>query len=106
MDITLVIKERLSELGLDQRDLAAATNVTESYISQLLTRKKAPPAPGRTDIYEKIGEFLKLPAGELSRLADLQRLEQLKKRVAQPATPLFKECRELILRKCEVERRT
>jgi transcriptional regulator with XRE-family HTH domain len=106
MDVSLVVKQRLTELGLDQRDLAAAAQVTESYISQLLTRKKAPPAPGRTDIYEKIGEFLKLPAGELSRLADLQRLEQLKKRVAQPATPLFKECRELILRKCEVERRT
>ena len=51
MDVSLVIKQRLSELGLDQRDLATATQVTESYVSQLLTRKKAPPAPGRTDIY-------------------------------------------------------
>ena len=49
MDVPLVIKRRLKELGLDQRDLAAATQVTESYISQLLARKKAPPAPdGRT----------------------------------------------------------
>lgn len=104
MDVSLVIKRRLSELGLDQRDLAAATQVTESYISQLLTRKKAPPAPGRTDIYDRMGGFLKLPAGELSRLAEVQRQEQLKKRVAEPARPLFKECRELILRKCEPER--
>jgi transcriptional regulator with XRE-family HTH domain len=96
-----VIKQRLSELGLDQRDLAAATQVTESYVSQLLTRRKAPPAPGRTDIYDKIGEFLKLPAGELSRLANLQRQEELKKRVTDPPRPLFQECRELILRKCE-----
>ena len=101
MDVSLVIKQRLSELGLDQRDLATATQVTESYVSQLLTRRKAPPAPGRTDIYDKIGEFLKLPTGELSRLADLQRQEELKKRVTQPPRPLFKECRELILRKCE-----
>jgi transcriptional regulator with XRE-family HTH domain len=99
-----VIKQRLGELGLDQRDLAAATQVTESYVSQLLTRKKAPPAPGRTDIYDKIGEFLKLPAGELSRLADVQRQEELKKRVTEVPAPLFKECRELILRKCEPER--
>jgi transcriptional regulator with XRE-family HTH domain len=91
----------LKELGLEQKDLAMAAQVTESYISQLLTRKKAPPAPGRTDIYDKMGEFLKFPAGELSKLADRQRQEELKKRVAEPPRPLFKECRELILRKCE-----
>ena len=101
LDVSLVIKQRLSELGFDQRDLAAATQVTESYVSQLLTRRKAPPAPGRTDLYDKIGEFLKLPTGELSRLADLQRQEELKKRVAQRPRALFQECRELILRKCE-----
>lgn len=106
MDIPLVIRRRLKELGLDQKDLAAAVQVTESYISQLLTRKRAAPAPGRTDIYEKIGEFLKLPSGELSRLADLQRREDLKKRVGELPSPLFRECRELILRKCEARRRT
>ena len=59
MDVSLVIKHRLEELGLEQRDLASAAQVTESYISQLLTRRKAPPAPNRTDIYAKMGEFLK-----------------------------------------------
>ena len=44
MDVSLVIRHRLEELGLEQRDLAAATEVTESNVSQLLTRKKAPPA--------------------------------------------------------------
>ncbi len=106
MDVSLVIKQRLGELGLDQRDLAAATQVTESYVSQLLNRKKAPPAPGRTDIYERMGEFLKLPPGELSRLADVQRQDQLKKRVAEAPRPLFKECRDLVLRKCAPERQT
>src|SRR5713226_4289869 len=106
MDISLLIRHRLDELGLEQKDLAAAAQVTESYISQLLTRKKAPPAPTRTDIYDKIGEFLRLPSGELSRLADVQRQEELKKRVAEPPRPLFKECRELILRKCEPDRLT
>jgi transcriptional regulator with XRE-family HTH domain len=101
-----VIRRRLKELGLDQKELAAATQVTESYISQLLARKKAPPAPGRTDIYEKMGKFLRLPKGELSKLADLQRQEDLKKRVAEPPAPLFRDCRELILRKCELDRRT
>jgi len=40
VDVCLAIKQRLEELGLEQRNLAAAAEVTESYISQLLTRKK------------------------------------------------------------------
>jgi len=105
LDVPLLIKQRLNELGLEQKDLASAAQVTESYISQLLARKKAPPAPGRTDIYEKIGQFLKLPSEELSKLAHSQRQEELKKKVVQPPRPLFKECRELVLRKCRPDRR-
>jgi len=105
VDVSLLIRHRLTELGLEQKDLAAAAQVTESYISQLLARKKAPPAPGRTDIYEKIGEFLRLPGGELSKLAEVQRQEELKKKVVEPPRPLFKECRELILRKCDPARK-
>src|SRR5690348_10937616 len=101
MDISLVIRHRLRELGLDQRELAAAAQVTESYISQLLAGKRTPPAPGRTRIYEKIGKFLKLPKGELSRLVELQRREDWKKRLTDPPQPLFETFRELILRKCE-----
>ena len=100
MDVPFVIRQRLEELGADQRDLATAAQVTESYISQLLTRKKAPPAPTRTDIYDKMEKFLKLRSGELSKLADLQRKEELKRRMGEPLTPLFKDVRELILRKC------
>jgi transcriptional regulator with XRE-family HTH domain len=95
-----VIRRRLEEFGLDQRDLARAAQVTESYISQLLTRKKAPPAPNRTDIYDKMDKFLKLPDGELARLASLQRLEQVKRQLGDEPAPLFEEVRALILRKC------
>jgi transcriptional regulator with XRE-family HTH domain len=100
VDVCLVIKQRLEKLRLEQRDLAVAVEVTESYISQLLTRKKLPPAPGRTDIYDKMGKFLKLPGGKLAKLAEHQRKEELKKNLADPPKPLFKEVRELILRKC------
>jgi transcriptional regulator with XRE-family HTH domain len=101
LDISLVIKHRLEELGLEQRDLASAAQVTESYISQLLTRKKAPPAPARTDIYDKMSIFLKLPTGELAKLADLQRQDEIKRKLADPPAPLFKGVRELVLRKCK-----
>ena len=57
MDVRLLIRQRLTELGLEQKDLAAAAEVTDSYMSQLLTRKKLPPAPARTDIYEKMQNY-------------------------------------------------
>src|ERR1700746_1066990 len=100
MDVCSVIKRRLEELGLEQKDLATAAEVTESYISQLLARKKLPPAPDRTDIYQKMAKFLKLPSDRLSKLAELQRREELKRELAGPPAPLFREVREVILRKC------
>lgn len=104
MDVALVIRQRLEGLGFDQKDLAAAAQVTESYISQLLTRRKMPPAPSRTDIYHRMENFLKLPSGELSKVADLQRKEELKRKLGDPPTPLFEEVRELILRKCKPDK--
>jgi len=104
VDVPFVILHRLEELGLEQQALARAAHVTESYISQLLTRRKAPPAPNRTDIYDRMDKFLKLPSGELAKLADLQRKEELKRELGDEPAPLFHEVRELILRKCNPER--
>ncbi len=101
VDVRALIKKRLQDLGLEQKDLAAAAQVTDSYVSQLLSRKKLPPAPDRTDIYERMSKFLKLPHGKLAMLADIQRKEELKKSLGDPPRPLFAEVRELILRKCE-----
>jgi Helix-turn-helix. len=101
MDVSFVIRQRLEEFGLDQRELAQAAEVTDSYISQLLTRRKAPPAPSRTDIYDKMDKFLKLPSGELARLAAVQRAEGRKRELGEEPAPLFHAVRELILRKCD-----
>jgi len=104
MDVSSVIKKRLLELGLGQKDLAAAAEVTESYISQLLTRKKLPPAPDRTDIYEKLDRVLKLSNGELAKLALAQRMDAMKRNYEEPRGALLKETRKLILRKCVAAR--
>jgi transcriptional regulator with XRE-family HTH domain len=104
MDVSFVIRQRLDELGLVQKDLARAAHVTESYISQLLTRRKAPPAPNRTDIYDRMDRVLKLPAGELAKLADSQRKDELKRELGDEPAPLFLEVRALILRKCHPAR--
>jgi len=100
VDVAFVIRERLAELGLEQRDLARAAQVTESYVSQLLTGKKAPPAPNRTAIYDRMDRFLKLPHGELAKVAKLARKEELKRELGDSPEPLLPQVRELLLRKC------
>ena len=104
MNVSELIKHRLDNLGHEQRDLAAAAQVTESYVSQLLTGKKSLPAPSRSAIYEKIETFLRLPMGTLARLAETQRAAELKRKISEPAVPLFKEIRELILQKANFDR--
>jgi transcriptional regulator with XRE-family HTH domain len=101
MDVPELIKSRLEELGYEQKELAAAARVTPSFISQLLKRKKVPPSPGRTDIYKKMEKFLELPSGDLSKLADLQRKHELKRRFDSPSLPLFGDIREMVLSKCK-----
>jgi transcriptional regulator with XRE-family HTH domain len=45
VNVGLMIKQRLQELRPEQKDLAAAAGVTDSYVSQLVARKKLPPFP-------------------------------------------------------------
>ena len=49
--------------------------------------------------------MLKLPAGKLAGLADIQRKQELKKKIQNPPLPLFKDVRALVLQKCKRERR-
>jgi len=48
----------------------------------------------------KMDKFLRLPSGELAKLAELQRKEQLKRELGDEPTALLGGVRELILRKC------
>jgi transcriptional regulator with XRE-family HTH domain len=105
MDLALVLRQRLEQLNLEQRNLAAASQVTESYISQLLSGRKAPPAPSRTDIYDKLEPLLKFPKGELARMAELQHQEEIKRKLVASPAPLFKEVRELVLCKCHPDKK-
>ncbi len=105
MDITAIIRQRLKELGMEQRELALAAGVTESYISQLLAKKKTPPAPDRTEIYEKIARVLKLSGKQLAKVADEHRREELRRKVSEPPQPLYQDFRELILGKCAADQK-
>src|SRR5205807_214240 len=46
------------------------------------------------------GAVTKLTRGKISKLADHERKEELKRNLGEPTTPLLKEVRELILGKC------
>jgi hypothetical protein len=105
LNFSLLVKNRLAKLGYGQKDLARAVAVTDSYISQLLTRRKAPPGPDRTDIYGKMEVFLRLDPGELRRLAEVERAEEAERRLGRAPEPLFQQFRELVLRKCVPEKR-
>ncbi|HVR44654.1 MAG TPA: helix-turn-helix transcriptional regulator [Thermoanaerobaculia bacterium] len=100
MDFAFVVRQRLDELGFGQRELAAACEVTESYISQLLGRKKLPPLPNRTDLYEKMSRLLGVPRDELARLAALQHHEVVDRTWRAAPAPRLGPMRELILQKC------
>ena len=105
MDFATLVRSRLAELGCAQKDLAQAAHVADSYISQLLTRKRPPPGPDRTDIYPKMEAFLRLERGALGRLAGIERTEELKHRLGQTPEPLFRGFRDLILAKCVAQKR-
>ncbi|HSP14784.1 MAG TPA: helix-turn-helix domain-containing protein [Thermoanaerobaculia bacterium] len=101
MDFAFVVRQRLEELHLDQRDLASASQVTESYISQILRRKKLPPLPNRTDIYDKMSGLLGLPREELARLAAQQHRDEIDRAWRGAAMARFGPMRQLILGKCQ-----
>jgi transcriptional regulator with XRE-family HTH domain len=105
LELSGFIRQRLLELGTGQHELAGAAQVTDSYISQLLSGRKAPPAPDRTDIYGRMEAFLKVRGGTLTALANRQRTEALKRRLADPPAPLLRDVRALVLGKCRPDSR-
>jgi hypothetical protein len=49
--------------------------------------------------------FLQMEPGELGRLAEIERADEIKRRLGRPPEPLFQQFRELVLRKCVPEKR-
>ena len=52
----------------------------------------------------KMEVFLKLSKGKPSKMADLLRIEEVKRKLGDLPEPLFKKIRELILRKCSLNK--
>lgn len=67
------MRRRLNELQRTPGELADALEVPESYITDLLAGRRRPPAPGSTDVYDRMTRFLRLRRNELSTTARAER---------------------------------
>jgi hypothetical protein len=96
MDLSGSCTGHQSRLGraseLKQWNLAVCTQVTKRYI-QLFARRKAAPVGRPFEIYARMSGFLKTPEGELSKLADLQKCERVKKILSGQTERMHRPCR-------------
>ena len=63
--VSQLMRRRLKELQRTPRELAEAVQVPETYIADLLAGRRRPPAPGRTDVYDRMTKFLRLHRNDL-----------------------------------------
>ena len=68
-----LVEKRLRELERTAAELAEAVHVPTEYMEDLITGRRRPPMPGRTDVYPRMTTFLKLGRKELTDLATSER---------------------------------
>jgi plasmid maintenance system antidote protein VapI len=68
-----LLKRRLKETGKTPTELAEAVEVPEEYIADLISRRRRPPLPGRTDVYDRMTRFLGLGRNDLAACASAER---------------------------------
>lgn len=71
--VSELLRDRLKQTKHSSKELAEAAEVPEEYIDQLVSGKRRPPLPSRTDIYEKITRFLELGRNDLAACASAER---------------------------------
>jgi len=71
--VSQLVRRRLKELKRTPRELAEAVQVSEDYVADLLAGRRAPPAPGRTDVYDRMTKFLRLHRNDLPTCAKVER---------------------------------
>ncbi|MBI1966968.1 MAG: helix-turn-helix transcriptional regulator [Gemmatimonadetes bacterium] len=71
--VSQLMRKRLKELQRTPRELAEAVQVPETYIADLLAGRRRPPAPGRTDVYDRMTKFLRLHRNDLPTCARAER---------------------------------
>lgn len=93
-----LLKDRLRETKHSASELAEVAEVPEEYIESLLSGRRRPPLPSRTDLYDKITRFLGLGRTDLADCAKAERTGT----AADEGAP-EPEIRRMILELCEPE---
>ena len=73
IEVRRLLAKRLKELEQTPQALAEAAEVPLDFIDDLLSGKRQPPLPGRSDIYDRIGSFLKVAPADLDLCARFER---------------------------------
>jgi len=94
-----LLKDRLKETERTVEELAEAAEVPTEYITQLISGKRRPPLPARTDIYEKVTRFLGLGRNDLAMCATAERAASTK----DVSGPDAEQIRAQLLALCEPE---
>src|SRR6185369_15206292 len=83
-----LLRRRLKETKRTLEELAEAVEVPPEYVADLISGKRRPPLPGRTDIYERMTRFLGLGRTDLAACATAERAESKKATTKIDATVL------------------
>ncbi len=87
IQVRRLLAKRLKELEQTSQALAEAAEVPIEYIDELLAGKRPPPLPGRSDIYDRMGSFLKVAVVDFDACATFERGDpsKSKRRMPKPA---------------------
>jgi hypothetical protein len=92
-----LVRQRLKEIERTPQELAEAVQLPKKYVDELISGKRRPPLPGRTDVYDRMTTFLKLSRNDLALCASAEREAMAPKRAPGPKASI----RRLLLEMCE-----
>ena len=108
IEVRSLLAKRLKELEHTSQALAEAAEVPIEYIDDLMSGKRPPPLPGRSDLYDRIASFLKVALSDLELCATFERGDPstVKPRAPKPAirTALLGLCEPKTAEKLEARR--
>lgn len=73
MTVAGLLLERLAETSRTTADLAGAVQLPAHYLKDLVSGRRRPPLPSRTDLYDKMTRFLRLGRTDLADCATAER---------------------------------
>lgn len=73
MTVRKLLQQGLEDTKRTAADLAQAVEVPVHYVNDLLSGRRRPPLPARTDLYEKMTRYLRLGRTDLSDCARAER---------------------------------